>query len=108
MDPFLSDDRAILHHAAERARRLLDHLVRNQAELGATSETLLPSRPPRPPGPADDPSVNFPSPGLLAEGEAVLQRATESARRLGDDLLAAADWTDPSNLSPPPTPPFGA
>jgi hypothetical protein len=79
MDPFRPDDPATLQHAAERARRLLDHLVRDRDELAAFA------------GRPDLPGLaHLPSPGLVAEGQAALQHAIDAAGRLAEDLGAAA------------------
>ena len=79
MDPFRPDDPATLQQAADRARRLLDHLVRDRDELAAFVSV------------ADLPGLaHLPSPGLLAEGQAALQHAIDAAGRLADDLGSAA------------------
>jgi len=83
MDPSLSDESAILQQAAERAQRLLDHLVRDGGELGVFRGWDAVAR-------ALPDLADVPSPGLLAEGEALLRRASESARQLADDLRTAA------------------
>jgi hypothetical protein len=82
MDPFPPDDPATLQQAADRARRLLDHLVRDREELAFFA------------GRADLPGfAHLPPPGLLAEGQAALQHAIDAAGRLAEDLNAAADAT---------------
>jgi hypothetical protein len=84
MDPFRPDDPATLQQAADRARRLLEHLVHDRDELAS-----FVSRP-------DLPGLaHLPSPGLLAEGQAALQHAIDAAGRLAEDLGAAADVARP-------------
>ena len=79
MDPFRPDDPATLQQAADRARRLLEHLVQDRDDLAAFAVgTDLPG------------FAHLPPPGLLAEGQAALQHAIEAAGRLVEDLGAAA------------------
>ena len=73
MDRSSSDELGILEQAGERAHRLLANLVRSREELAEFVE-----------------AGGFPSPGLLAEGQALLREAADSARHLAEDLDRAA------------------
>jgi hypothetical protein len=90
MDHLASDELSILHGATDRARRLLEQLIRTRGEFAAFTAPLV-----RPAPDLFDPSADlsdfsdFPSPGLLAEGEALLDGAADAARQLADGLDAA-------------------
>lgn len=82
------DDLTTLQQAAERAERLLAHLLRDRTDL------LSP-----------DFGTDVLSPGLLAEGQAALQRAASAADRLALTLRASAaagpDHPPPDDLPQP-------
>ena len=89
MDRLSPDELNLLEQATDRARRLLDHLVRSREQLAEFAEF------------AD--SGGIPSPGLLAEGQALLREAADSARHLADDLgRATIQPADPSALKTNP------